>query len=113
MLRTKCLRLRFGLGITCITEFSEQSDQEEGGITQLLEKNWESTLFLVPSLVQAALTRSLATMRTDFALVLTAALLLDTFWVRFFGEYSFFCVEELWEYEGATSRRAGVESNSS
>lgn len=28
---------------------------------------------------------SLATMRSDFALVLTAALLLDAFWVRFFG----------------------------
>ena len=34
-------------------------------------------------LVQAALARSLATMRTDFALVLTAALLFDTFGVSF------------------------------
>lgn len=62
------------------------------------------------SLVQAALTRSLATMRTDFALLLTAALLLDTFWVRVFRWHRFFPCLGVVGIRGATSQCAAVES---
>lgn len=55
-------------------------------------------------------------MRTDFALVLTAALLLDTFWVRFV--ILVFLVARLVlcggvvRVRGAAAQRAGGESSS-
>lgn len=59
---------------------TQQPDREDGNYTPTRGKNPEPALLL--PLPSAPLARPPATMRADFALVLTAVLLLDAFWVR-------------------------------